>query len=370
VGGERLAVEFALVLLHAAVIWGRGRRPSGCRRHCRAPRGWSWRLTAAGGWLAGAVVVSAFAQVTRAAVPIGPMWIALVVAGLCALALARVNGRMRRISQTVRLAVFFLALLMPAAAMYPSLLAHATEAKERLIATTFGPQAASLREDLQKRLQQAVDQIDAIPSLDQMVRLDVSTPVADPARAFAVWSRTDLATYRLTSAVELYSADGRLVSVPAQPAGICHDRISISGLQLGRAVRRGFAVWIQRAARCASPEACVRGRMVGSLVVRVMLTIGRCPSSRRRARISSRCVPIARSRPRASRGGTSSSSSTGGVARRSSSRVHASGHSPMPSSSVSSSRANRSGARSIATTRRSASISGAIVAASTRSAIP
>ena len=116
------------------------------------------------------------------------------------------------ISQTARLAVFFLALLTPAVAMYPSLLAHATESKERLIATTFGPQAASLREDLQQRLQQAVDQIDAIPSLDELVRLDVSTPAADPARAFAVWSRTDLATYRLTSAVELYSADGRLVS--------------------------------------------------------------------------------------------------------------------------------------------------------------
>ena len=54
--------------------------------------------------------------------------------------------------------------------MYPSLLAHGTESKERLIATTFGPQAASLREDLQKRLQQAVEQIDAIPSLDDLVR--------------------------------------------------------------------------------------------------------------------------------------------------------------------------------------------------------
>ena len=90
---------------------------------------------------------------------------------------------MRRVSQTVRLAVFFLALLTPALAMYPSLLAHATESKERLIADVFGPQAASLREDLQRRLQRTVEQIDAIPSLDGLVRLDVSTPDPPTPRA-------------------------------------------------------------------------------------------------------------------------------------------------------------------------------------------
>ena len=273
VGGARLAVEFALVLLHASVIWGAAaiiRLPATL---LRAPRGWSWRLTAAGGWLAGAALASVAAGMAGAAVPIGPMWIALVTAGLCALSLARVNGRMRRISQTVRLAVFFLALLMPAIAMYPSLLAHATEAKERLIATTFGPQAASLREDLQKRLQQAVDQIDAIPSLDELVRLDVSTAAADPARAFAVWSRTDLATYRLTSAVELYSADGRLVSAfrlslpeyattEYRSPGCSWDEPFDEVSPFGSSERH-----VLRIAR----GVCVRGRMVGSLVVRVML---------------------------------------------------------------------------------------------------
>ena len=44
------------------------------------------------------------------------------------------------------------------------------------------------------------------------MRLDGATAPADPTRAFAVWSRTDLATYRLTSAVELYGAGRRLVS--------------------------------------------------------------------------------------------------------------------------------------------------------------
>ena len=273
VSGGRLAVEFALVLLHASVIWGAAaiiRLPATL---LRAPRGRSWRVTAVGSWLAGALVASGLARMAGGAVPVGPMWFALLVSGACALALARVNGRMRRISQTARLAVFLLALLTPAVAMYPSLLAHATEAKERLIATTFGPQAASLREDLQKRLQQAVEQIDAIPSLDELVRLDVSTPAADPARAFAVWSRTDLATYRLTSAVEVYSADGRLVSAfrlslpeyattEYRSQGCSWDQPFDEVSPFGSSERH-----VLRIAR----GVCVRGRMVGSIVVRVML---------------------------------------------------------------------------------------------------
>jgi signal transduction histidine kinase len=273
VGAERLAVEFALVLLHAAVIWSAAaiiRLPATL---LRAPRAWPWRLTAAAGWTAGAGVASTIALSAGFTAPIGPLWIALVAAGACALALARVNGRMRRVSQTGRLAVFFLALVIPAIAMYPSLLAHATESKERLIATAFGPQAASLREDLQKRLQQAVDQIDAIQSLDELVRLDVLTPAADPTRAFAVWSRTDLATYRLTSAVELYSADGRLVSAfrlslpeyataDFRSPGCSWDEPFDEVSPFGSSERH-----VLRIAR----GVCVRGRVVGSIVVRVML---------------------------------------------------------------------------------------------------
>src|SRR5216684_4434133 len=89
-----------------------------------------------------------------------------------------------------------------------SLLAHATEAKERLLATEFGPQARDLREDLQRRLTRAVEQIDAIQSLEDLFRFDVPAATPDPTRAFVVWSRTDLATYRLTPAVESYCPDG------------------------------------------------------------------------------------------------------------------------------------------------------------------
>jgi signal transduction histidine kinase len=268
----RLAVEFALVLLHAAVIWGAVavlRVPS---MLWRTPDRWFWRLAAAIGWFVGALAATIIARAAGPRVPVGPVWIALIVSAAAAVALARVGRRMSRVSQSTRLTVFFLALLAPAIALYPSLLAQATEAKERLVATELGPQAASQRDDLKQRLQRAVDQIDAIPSLPELFRFDAPTPTPDPSRAFLVWSRTDLATYRLTSAVELYAGDGRLISrfalLPEYAttefrATGCSweqpfDEVSPFGSSERHVLRTGRGV-------------CVDGRIVGSLVVRVML---------------------------------------------------------------------------------------------------
>src|SRR5207253_200220 len=127
-----------------------------------------------------------------APMPTLPMWTALAAAAALAAALARFGPRTRRISQTTRLAVLFGALLAPAIATYPSLLAQANAAKERLVSDQFGLEATSLREDLQRRLQRAVEEIDAIPSLaDFVTGGGADTPSTDPATI--VWSRTDLA---------------------------------------------------------------------------------------------------------------------------------------------------------------------------------
>ena len=271
--GGRLAVEFALVLLDAAVIWGVATIIRLPRAFVRTPNHWSWRFLAAGGWLIGALVATAISRATHTAIAVGPMLAALFTAGGCALVLARANGRMRRISQTGRLAVFFLALLTPAFAMYPSLLAHATESKERLLAATFGPQAASLREDLNRRLQQAVEQIDANPSLNDLLRID-DAAAPDPSRAFAVWSRTDLAAFRLTSAVELYSAEGRLVSAfrlsLPEYATTEHRAIGCTGWEQPFDEVSPFGSSERHVLRTAR-GVCTSGRIVGSIVVRVML---------------------------------------------------------------------------------------------------
>jgi signal transduction histidine kinase len=266
----RLAVEFALVLMHAAVVWGAAaiiRLPATLWRTQRTAL---WRLTATGSWLAGVLAATTIARAAGPPIPAGPLWVSLLVAGACALVLARVHGRMRRVSQSGRLAVFFLGLLAPAIAMYPSLFAHATEAKERRVAEEFGPQAASQREELQRRLQEAVEQIDAIRGLEELFRVEGAAPATD--RAFAVWSRTVLATYRLTSAVELYRADGTLL-----------DRFAILPEYATTQYRAAGCAWEQpfeEVSPFGSSErhvlrtgrgVCVRGRSIGSIVVRAML---------------------------------------------------------------------------------------------------
>jgi signal transduction histidine kinase len=270
----RITLEFALVLLHAAVVWGAVailRLPSA---RWRMPRKQAFRVVTVGGWLLGTAIGAAIAHATwrSAPVPLAPVWVALAAAGASAAALGRFGPRMRRMSQTARLAVFFLALLGPAIALYPSLLAHGTAAKERLVADEFGPEAASLREDLQRRLQRTVEQIDAIPSLPEFVTGSSSdTPSTDPATI--VWSRTDLATYRLTSAVELYDPAGRLVSrfalslpeytEPANQVVGCtweepFEEVSPFGSSERHVLRTTRGI-------------CVDGRLAGSIVVRVML---------------------------------------------------------------------------------------------------
>jgi len=268
----RIAIEFALVLLHASVIWGAVvilRLPPMLWRTPRAPL---WRFLATTAWLAGVIVGMLIARAVWPPVPLAPLWVALAAAAASAVALARIGSRMRRMSQSGRLAVFFVALLMPAVALYPSLLAHATDAKERLVSTAFGPQAAMLREDLQRRLQQAVEQIDAIPSLaDFVVESTAAAPSTDPATI--VWSGTDLATYRLTSAVELYDGMGRLVS-----------RFALSLPEYAETFDRAVGcIWEQpfdevspfgsteRHVLRTSRGICANGLVVGTIVVRVML---------------------------------------------------------------------------------------------------
>ncbi|MBI3402709.1 MAG: HAMP domain-containing histidine kinase [Acidobacteria bacterium] len=267
----RLAVAFALVLLHAAVLWSAVAVLRAAGLLVRTPRTWIARGWIAGGALAGAGIAALLARVAAPSVPWSTLGAPLFAAALCAMALGRLSGRIRRISQTQRLGVFFLALLAPALAMYPSLFADARSAKELLVASVYGPQAASQREDLQRRLQQAVDQIDALPSLAEfVVGGDVSTPTTD--RAFLVWSRTDLAAYRLTSAVELYRADGRLVSrfalLPEYATGTYRaatctweqpvDEGSTLGSSERHVLRTGRGI-------------CEGGRIVGSVLVRVIL---------------------------------------------------------------------------------------------------
>jgi HAMP domain-containing protein len=270
VNAGRLSVAFALVLLHAAVMWlavAVLRAPAVAMRTSRRPA----RLLPA--TVAGALAAAAVVYQVSESIPMAPLWFAFVAAAAGAFALGSLGGRLHRLSQSARLGVFFVALVAPAVAMYPSLYADATAAKERLVVDEYAPEAASQRDDLQRRLQQTVEQIDQVPSLPEFVLgLNSDTPTTD--RAFVVWSNTDLARYRLTSAIDLYDAEGRLVSPFA---------LHLPEYTTARFRASGCGSWEQpfdeispfgsseRHVLRTSRGICQSGRLVGSIVVRVML---------------------------------------------------------------------------------------------------
>lgn len=274
----RLSVAFALLLLHAAVIWGVAVFAHTAGLWARTERSDAARLAAVGSWLLGTAVAAELAVRWTPPVPPVPLLVAASATGFAALALTRLRARARRASQATRLLGLFFALLAPAVAMYPSLVTDATDAKERLVATDYAPQALRQRDELQERLRHALEQIDRIPSLGDLV-VRAGSEGATTDRAFAVWSQTDLATHRITSAVELYGAGGELVSrfalnlpeyqtpAPRRDATCEWDLIDEVS-PLGSSVRH-----VLRATR----GVCAARRVVGTLVVRAMFDFRALP---------------------------------------------------------------------------------------------
>ena len=89
----------------------------------------------------------------------------------------------------------------------------ARDAKEDFVAATYAPQVRNLRQNVQMQVQQSLGQIDAFPELVDLVtaRGAVDAEVSTD-QAFQVWQTTALASYPITSSVELYGPDGKLVS--------------------------------------------------------------------------------------------------------------------------------------------------------------
>jgi signal transduction histidine kinase len=263
----RFAVGFGLIALHAAVIWGVALLLHVIRVWSRLSR--SALLRIAWVWFAGAVLVVFVASAGTAAVPRVPSLVAVAMAGICAFSLAAVAHRARRVSQAGRLGMLFLVLAAPSIALYPSLFAFGTAGKERIIETEYAPQALTQRDELQTRLYKALNEIDALPALADYVR---GTPDSTTERALAVWLTTDLALSRLTSAIELYGADGSLVSrfalnlpeytTPRHEAKNCMWEVFEEVLPFGASER-----YVTQASR----GICERGIIRGSIVVRVML---------------------------------------------------------------------------------------------------
>jgi signal transduction histidine kinase len=214
----RLATSLALLLWHAALFWavvlvlrlGMGR--------------WRFRrddplalATLLALWTAPLMAAFTLGSVWHWPIPWGPTFLVAAAAFALACLVPRGVARYRRASQASRLLLASAALIGPALVMYPSLVDVAEQSRQRLVETQFAPQVMSQRDELLRRLLRALDQIDrhAVPPPLDLVAAAAAPPSggAPPtAAAYSIWSQTDLLTYRLASAIELYGPDGTMVS--------------------------------------------------------------------------------------------------------------------------------------------------------------
>ena len=203
----RLGMLIGLILLAAATAWAAVLVLTAAdlvNRRAGKPQG-----LAAGAALIAAAVLLFAAPVDLGLMPRGRMLAAVGMAGLATILGPRARRYYSHASHAMRLLSIWLLLIGPILAFYPIALHFAERAKRDVIARDYAPRTAGHTSQLQESLNAALLRIDALTGLEELV---ANAGSSGPQAAFFVWDSTPLGDARLTSAVELYAADGRLVS--------------------------------------------------------------------------------------------------------------------------------------------------------------
>jgi signal transduction histidine kinase len=208
----RIALQIALVLAHAGVA------AFGVLilRVAMLP----WRVTRSAWRERAMTVAAALAPLVvwqLVEIPIDGRQLALVGAAIAIIALAsaltRLEARYRHGTQAFRLTLLTLGLIVPAFAFYPAVFQIAWEVKTQLVETRFAPQARNQRDTVKMQVRTTLDQIDQRRDLAELIGAPIRENESLTDRAFQVWQQTALADVPLlTSSVELYRANGNLVS--------------------------------------------------------------------------------------------------------------------------------------------------------------
>lgn len=274
----RLATLAGVLLGHAAVLWIGALVCGMALAGWRLPRRWSSRhLTAAMLWLAPVMVVGWAGAARDWPVPV----LAVVLGALACAAAALVAPRLvtwyRRATVASRIMALFMAFLLPALLVYPSVHFFAERARQELIEVRYAVEAMSHPETLQERLHEALREIDALPGVPDLVAAAAATRAVPPRTdaAFRLWSQTVLARARLTSDVEIYDEAGAPVSRFAlnfpeytsaaqtpEPLRSCQWEVFGEALLFGGAQERN-TLHAQR-------SVCVAGQPVATVVVHVV----------------------------------------------------------------------------------------------------
>jgi signal transduction histidine kinase len=174
---------------------------------------WLWRLRGVALWLLPSAVLF-WPSAVSAQAPRWPSFTVIVFAAASAWIVSRYAPVARHGSQATRLLLSFLAVSLPSLILYPSLLDAASRARRQLIESRYAPEVLNQRQDVLTKLQRALAEIDQVEGLDDLVRATDPPAAGAPSidAAFFAWSRTSLATERLTSSVELHNGAGAMVS--------------------------------------------------------------------------------------------------------------------------------------------------------------
>jgi len=279
----RLALLLALLLLQASALW---LAVLICRvavagwRIDLAP--WWQRALVPLAWSAPSLGVAAILLQREGSLPPLPLLLTALLAAAAAYVTRRGVPWYRHGSQAQRITTLFVALLLPAWLLYPSLVHFADLAKRRLIETQYAVEARDHPAELLAHLNDALRQIDHVRDIGELAQAASKTAEQRPSTepAFTFWSATDLETFRLTSAVELYSGDGTLVSrfalnFPESDVGTsryiskkCTWDLSGEAVPVGADERR--LLHAERGICVADPRTGQQ-RIVGGIVLYVML---------------------------------------------------------------------------------------------------
>ena len=208
----RLTLLMAILVAHIAALWASVLILSSALIHWRmASRSWSRRVIVWLAWMAPSIIVAALA--VRRGWPLPALGITLSagVSALAALLAPRAARWFRHATVAARILALFVAFLVPSILLYPSVHFYTVRALRNIVADRFAVQAQNHPQVLQERLEQVRREIDGMPGLGALVSAGFPEDVEGRGTesAFLVWRQTALARERLTSAIELYDAEGR-----------------------------------------------------------------------------------------------------------------------------------------------------------------
>jgi len=212
---ERLTLLVAILTANIAAVWAAVVLLAMAVIRWRLGRGYSPRLLGLWIlWTAPSFIIAVLSLTRGWGTPVLGVSLSAAVCATAALLARRAALWFRHATVAARILALFVAFVVPALLLYPSVNFFTARALRGIVAGQFAVQAQNHPQMLQDVLEAVKQEIDAMPALADLVSGGATgvTPGRQTEAAFVVWRQTALARARLTSAVELYDASGRLVS--------------------------------------------------------------------------------------------------------------------------------------------------------------